>query len=163
MPALDTKSAEQLLDLRAPAAADRGLLVGAGHHHGRAAQGSRDEVEQRERFTVGGVQIVDHDEERVACADVPEERRDRVEEREPRLLRAQRPKRLDPGHTLAQLGKDLCDPVRTSAELALNGGGVATVDERAKRLRPRPVGGRPRILPAAAPDREHPPGFGELA
>ena len=101
---------EELLDLRA--GAHGRLLVGDDHTTGDSLSDRDHEVEQRERLAVGGVEVVEHDEQRIARADVAQERADRVEQGEARLLRAQRAERLDAGHPLAQLGHDLGDPVR---------------------------------------------------
>ena len=48
------------------------------------------ELEQPERALVGPVQVVEHDDEGLACREVAQERRDGLEEAEPRRLRVGR-------------------------------------------------------------------------
>ena len=61
-----------------------------------------DEVEQRERSGIGGVQILEHEHERLALSGAPQERGDRVQKTETGLPRVRKPpRRLDVAEQLA--------------------------------------------------------------
>ena len=63
------------------------LAIGAEDEHSRIAELVRDELQEEKRGRVGPVQIVEHQDERRPLGGGPEERRDRIEEVEPRVLR----------------------------------------------------------------------------
>ena len=103
-----------------------------GHLGGQVAK-------QQQRRLVRPMQIVEHEQQRLTLRCVLQERGDRVEEAEPRLLRLQRRRRLETDHPCRHLGNDLRDDRSTRAELGTQVVGIALVRVRPHDLHPRPV------------------------
>ena len=152
--------AEDGLDLGpAPRA---GLVVGGDHEHARLAQRPGQEGEQQQRGQVGGVEVVEEHDERLARRGVAQEDGDGVEEREARLLGLE-VAGLGQVQALAQLGRELGHPARAGAELGAQRVVVAVGRDRAHDLHPRPEGGRAAAVPAARPRDAVAVGRGALA
>ena len=152
--------AEHGLDL-GPAPRPR-LVVGGDHEHARLAQRAGEEGEQQQRRQVGGVEVVEEHDQRLARGGVAQEDGDGVEEREARLLGLE-VAGLGQVQALAQLGRELGHPARAGAELGAQGVVVAVGRERAHDLHPRPEGGRAAAVPAARPRDAMAVGRGALA
>ena len=152
--------AEDGLDL-GPAARP-GLVVGGDDEHARLAQRAGEEGEQQQRRQVGGVQVVEEHDQRLARRRVAQEDRDGVEEREAGLLGLE-VAGLGQVEALAQLGRELGHPARAGAELRTQGVVVAVGGERAHDLHPRPERGRAAAVPAARPRDAMAVGRGALA
>ena len=134
-------------------------MVGGDHEHARLAQRAGEEGEQQQRRQVGGVEVVEEHDERLARRGVAQEDGDGVEEREARLLGLE-VAGLGQVQALAQLGRELGHPARAGAELGAQRVVVAvgrdararsapTARTRARRRRPsrgptRRGGRRPR-------------------
>ena len=140
--------AEDGLDL-GPAPRPR-LVMGGDHEHARLAQRAGEEGEQQQRRQVGGVQVVEEHDQRLARRRVAQEDRDGVEEGEAGLLGLE-VARLGQVEALAKLGRELGHPARAGAELRTQGVVVAVGGEGAHDLHPRPERGRAAAVPAARP------------
>ena len=93
-----------------------GLVMGGDDEHARLAQRPGQEGEQQQRRQVGGVEVVEEHDERLARRGVAQEDGDGVEEREAGLLGLE-VAGLGQVEALAQLGRELGHPARPGAEL----------------------------------------------
>jgi hypothetical protein len=140
---------DQLADRGVEARLD--LAVGADHQHAAAAQLARDEAEQQQGRPVGGVEVVERDDERLLLAGRLEEAGDGVEQGEPRVVRLQVRRGLQVGQPLGDARHDLGEVAGARPEPARELAGRHRTGERADRLHPRPVGRGSAVLPAASP------------
>jgi hypothetical protein len=92
--------------------------------------------------------VVHHHDERLRAGGVSQERCDRIEEPEPRLLGLERRRFGQSRDPLAHLGADLGDVGGAGPHNRHELLGRAVVDVRADDLHPRPVGGRALALVA---------------
>ena len=152
--------AEHGLDL-GPAPRARLVMRGDDEHAG-LAQRAREEGEQQQRRQVGGVEVVEEHDQRLARRGVAQEDGDGVEQREARLLGLE-VAGLGQVQALAQLGRELGHPARAGAELRAQGVVVAVGRERTHDLHPWPEGGGAAAVPAARPRDAMPVGRGALA
>ncbi len=151
---------EHGLDL-GPAPRARLVMRGDDEHAG-LAQRAREEGEQQQRRQVGGVEVVEEHDQRLARRGVAQEDGDGVEQREARLLGLE-VAGLGQVQALAQLGRELGHPPRAGAELRAQGVVVAVGCERTHDLHPWPEGGGAAAVPAARPRDAMPVGRGALA
>ena len=116
-----------------------------------------DELQQKERRRVGGVEIVQHEQDRPARGSRAQKLRDSVEQPKARSLRIKRRRLGDAARKeLAQLRKDLRDVRGARTELCAQRLRLRLADVAAKRLHPGPVGGSAARLPAATDEHAHP-------
>ena len=141
-------------------APDLGLAVGADDHEARPLELAADELEQQQRGGVGGVQVVEHEEERPGTRGVPQERGHRVEQAEARSVGAQCGWLRNLGEALAHLRHHLSEVGRSGPELEPERLGLARVHVGTQGLDPRPVGRCSACLPAAAEQHPHAELFG---
>jgi hypothetical protein len=126
----------------------------------RDSASSGDELEQKQRRGVGGVEVVENDQERLRRPRRPEEGGGRVEEPEPGVLRIGRGPCRHVRQHLADLGDDLRELGGARSELPTEGLWCLDADVGAQCLHPRPVGGRAARFPATAPHDPDPPLLG---
>ena len=118
--ALAPERADEPLDLRAAVGC---RLLERDQHEDRCVwHAARDELEHQQRGGIGRVDVVEHDHERLAGRDVVEERANRVEQREARLLRA---RRGVAGGGITELGEHLPEPAQLRPVLGLERRAVA--------------------------------------
>ena len=129
------------------------VAVGADDQDPAVGELAGHELQQQQRGLVGGVQVVEHEHERLRRRGALQERGERVEEPEARALGLDGGDGRQVGQDRAQLGQQLRDVDRAGAELGAQRLHLGAADVRAQRLHPRPVRGRAARLPAA-PD-EH--------
>ena len=146
--------AEHGLDL-GPAPRAR-LVMGGDDEHARLAQRAGEEGEQQQRRQVGGVEVVEEHDQRLARRGVAQEDGDGVEEREARLLGLE-VAGLGQVQALAQLGRELGHPPRAGAELRAQGVVVAVGCERSARPAPTARTRARRRRPSRAPTRRDGP------
>ena len=127
-----------------------GFVVGGDDEHVRLAHRPGQEGEQQQRRQVGGVEVVEEHDERLAGGGVAQEDGDGVEEGEARLLGLE-VAGLGEVQALAQLGGELGHPARPGAELDAQRVVVAVGRDRAHDLHPGPEGGRAAAVPSARP------------
>ena len=132
-----------------------GMAVGGDRQQRHVGQRARDELERQQRRGVGPVQVVEDDDERLLLGGGRQQRGERVEEPEARLVGVQLGGPRGVAERLAELGQQAGDPGRAGAERGAQGRAVGAARERAADLHPRPVGRRAAAVPAAAP---RPPG-----
>ncbi len=143
---LGQRRAERLAERRVDVA------VGAEDQHRSGADRPRHEAQQEQRRGVGGVEVVEHDHDRAARRDVPEQGAGRLEQPEAGPLGVGCRGRREVGDEPAELGQDLGELPGARAERRGRQG--RRVGEAAPQgLDPRPVGRGAARLPAA-PD-EH--------
>ena len=106
------------------------------------------------------VEVIEDQYERRILGGVPQERRDGIEEAEPRALRFQVVELWCVGKQVPQIGQEVCEIRRSRTELPLQSLAVAVSDVGAERLHPRPVGGCAAGLPAPAPEHGGAPRVG---
>ena len=126
------------------------VAAGADDHHPALGELAGDELQQQQRRLVRGVQVVEHEHERLHDRDPLQERRHGVEQAEARALGAGRGVRREVGEHVPQLRQQLGDVGCAQPELPAQRRGLGLAHVRAQRLHPRPVGGRASGLPAAA-------------
>ena len=149
VPAEAGELAEDRLELGIAARA--GVVVGRDDEHRHPADHARDEGQQQQRRLVGGLQVVDHDQQRPVGGERAQEERDPVEEREARAVGLQRVAALGQAEALAQLGGQADDPAGAGAERGaqLVVGGAR--GELADHLDPGPERRRAAAVPPARP------------
>jgi hypothetical protein len=123
---------------------DLRVAVGGDEQHRRVDQLDDRELEQEQRRGIRGVDVVEHEQERLVGGGAADKRRRRVEEAEARVLRV--------------VGLPLAGVLQERRQLAGRRMGLA--HEGPQRLEPRPVGRRASRLPAAAPEDAGADGLG---
>jgi hypothetical protein len=111
-----------------------------------------EELQEQQGRCVRGMEVVEHEDQRLALRRVLQEGADRVEQSEAAGLRigeARRLRKID--HDLAELGEQGHKIGRPAAELAVEDLRVAVSKVRAQGLDPRPVRGCPARFPTPAP------------
>src|SRR6266508_3388331 len=116
-----------------------------------------EELEQQEGRRVRRVEVVENEDERLRERGGAEERGCRLEESEARSFRVAHGRLRKLTVELVQLGKDLREVGRASAELAAERLWIGASRVRTKRLNPGPVGGGATRLPAASHEHFRPP------
>ena len=137
---------------------DLDLAVGADDRRPHGADLPRHGDEHHDRGRIGGVQIVEDDEQRLRLGRPPHERGDRIEQAKPGLfgLRQRGARRLrQAAEPLAKFRRDLRDLGCVVREPAREGSGIGVRDQTPQGLHPGPVRRRASVLPAAAPQRPH--------
>ena len=134
-----------------------GVAVGAQQQQAAAAGFGHDEFQQPQRRHIGAVQVVQHQQQRLALGGALPEAGHRIEEPEAGLRRVGQ-RRLR--RRLRQPGRELRVQRRQcgsagAGEDARQPGFVLQRDPAAHQLHPRPVGRGAGLLGAAAPEREH--------
>ena len=128
-----------------------GVAVGGDRQQRDVGQRARDELERQQRGGIGPVQVVEHDDERLALGGGGQQRGERVEEPEARLVGVQLGGAGGLAERRGELGQQAGDPGRAGAERGGQRARSPPRGERAADLHPRPVGGRAAAVPAAAP------------
>lgn len=131
--------------------ADLDLPMRPDKHDARLREIASDELKQEQRRRVGGVEVVENDQERLRRPCRTEEGGRRVEEPKPRVLRIGRGRCRHVSQQLVYLGHDLRELRGARPELSTQDLWDLDADVRPQCLHPRPVGGRPTRFPAAAP------------
>jgi hypothetical protein len=85
------------------------IAIGPHHEDRGIAQLAREEAKEKQRWRVGGLEIVEDDDERRALPRVPQERRRRVEQLEAGRLRLDRDRRRQIRDDIAHVGNHLRD------------------------------------------------------
>ena len=126
------------------------VAVGADEQHAHRAQLARQEVQQRQRRLIAGVQIVEHEEHRFRLGRFVHERADRAPQPEASLFGGRR--RTGRRRRAARaLGHQLAQQRRAIAQRAQQRGVVQPAHQLGQQIEPRPVRGRAARLPAAPP------------
>ena len=132
-----------------------GIAVGAQHQQAAAAGFGHDELEQPQRGHVGTVQVVQHQQQRLALRRALPEAGHGIEETEARLRRIGRCRlRRSVWQIRRELRVQRCQR-RRGSEGARQLGFVLQSDPAAHQLHPGPVGRGAGLLGAAPPQREH--------
>ncbi len=142
------------LDLRVATGAR--VVMGGDDEHRHPGEHPRHEGQQQQRGLVGGLQVVDHDEQGALGAQRAQEQRDGVEQGEARAVGLQGLGDLGQVEALAHLGGEAADPAgagtQPPAQLVVGGARGQLADH----LHPGPEGGRAAAVPAAGPDDARP-------
>ena len=133
------------------AAVQLNVAVGAQHQHPGVAELAGSEPQQQDRGRVSGMQIIQHEHQRLPGPGIAQERGHRVEQAEPGALRFHRRGRADIGQHLGDLRHDLRDEGGARSQLRPELLAVETADQGPQRLHPRPVRRCPAGLPAPPP------------
>src|SRR5262249_46027557 len=145
---LASELGERLLQRRARQGVD--VPQRAEHEQSAVGELTCEVLKEEERRRIGGMEVVEREEDRTGTRGVAEELRGRVEQAEPRALGIERRRLGQIGEALAQLGDDLGDVSRARTELYTKLLRLARAHVRTQRLHPRPVRGRASGLPATA-------------
>ena len=116
------------------------LLVERQRQHGRRVQVGDDEVQEPQRRRVGGVQVVEQQDERAAGRDRAQEAQHRVEQGEARRVGVRLHRRA--GAVAEQRRDQVAEVRRAGADRRPQVLGLQRGRERAQDLGPRPEGGR---------------------
>ena len=131
--------------------ADLDLPMRADKHDARLRELSSNELKQEQRRRVGGVEVVENDQERLRRPCRTEEGGRRIEKPKPRVLRIVRRRCQHVSQQLTYLGHDLRELRGARPELSTQVLWDLDADVRPQCLHPRPIGGRPTRFPAPAP------------
>ena len=132
------------------------VAVGADDQEAAVAELAGDEPEQQQRGLVRGVQVVEHQHERLRGRDALQEGGQRSKSRKRAPSDSTRGAAGRSGRSVAQLGKELGHVGRPGAELGAQLSASVSRRYGAQRLHPRPVRGRAARLPAAADEHPRP-------
>ena len=131
--------------------AQAGVLRGPEHDGAHVPDLGGDELQRQQRVLVVGVDVVDHDEHRRLRGTSAQQRRQRVEQREARLLEQRLGLLFAEPEALGQAGRDPSQPAYARAERALEPGRVAVAEE----LVGDPAHGQKAGVPDSCQQRPH--------
>ena len=138
------------------AAIQLNVAVGAQHQDPGLTQLPGSKPQQQDRWRIGGVQIIQHEHQRLPGPGIAQERGHRVEQAEPGALRFHRRGRADIGQDLGHLRHHLRDEGGARPQLRHQFLAANAADQGPQRLHPRPVRGCPAGLPAPPPHHLEP-------
>ena len=133
------------------AAIQLNVAVGAQHQDPGLTQLPGSKPQQQDRWRIGGVQIIQHEHQRLPGPGIAQEPGHRVEQAEPGALRFHRRGRADIGQDLGHLRHHLRDEGGARPQVRPELLAVEATNAGPQRLHPRPVGRCPAGLPAPPP------------
>ena len=136
------------------------VAVRTDDHHATLPELARGEPKQQERRGVRGVQVVEHEDQRLQRRHTPEEGAHGLEEAKASAVGLQRRHRPQMGEQVAQLGQEPGHVGGAFAQLRAETALVRVAHVRPDSLNPRPVGRCAARLPAAAHEDPRPASAG---